>query len=309
MKNTRIAAAAILLIGLFSVTAHAQEELVLYDNFKPNFIDQDQWVGFDAQDPGINILDLSRTIDKGRLHMVKRSYGRIVPNILDGQFGSEATGSLILPIPVGFKVTAIEATLQMNQVVTIGCVGNSYPSSAFPRVQGYFFNTQPPSPPPSPPYPPNYGAMNEVMAQIGIYEDSLSSIDEENHHHQGKMLDVVAYVIHCGDPTCSNVSQSTWTATLETIRLGEKRRLRIVWDQENGSFIFTSSPPHCETEAKSATIYYGTLAVHSSATNAHKRLSIRHAIPNCTIEPEEPRPLAYTDVYFDNVYVNESALP
>ena len=304
MKTSRIAAAAILVTGLLCAAVHADEELVLYDNFNKEFIDATKWFVFSGQDDGINVLDLSRTIDKGRLHMIKRTYGRSS----DGGAAGESS-NLVIPIPIGFNVTAIEATVQVNDIEAIGCEGNPIPTSAYPRLQGYFFNSEPPPLPPTP--PPPIGATNEVMAQIGIYEDSLSASDADwkTHHHKCKMLDVVASVIHCVNQTCSPASTIIGKATLETISLGEKRRLGILWDKQAGSFIFTSSTPHSRRQAKSAEIFYSGLSVYPSTSNAHKRLSISHVIPNCPIVPDEPRPVAYTDVYFENVYVNESAPP
>jgi len=289
MKTTRIAF-AILLVGVFSASAQAQEEpLVLYDNFNSSVIDSNKWLGREFETPGTNVLEIVREIDRGSLLISSRSYASTTQN--NTGRGLTATS---LRISEPENVTTIEAIIQVNDVETVDCDGNTFHTYTRATVMGVFFNAGSTS--------PAFGdATNDVTAIIGPERGSPTSRSD-------RTMNISARVYKCLDPQCVYGTVLA-SQNLGIIRVGQKRKLRLAWDKANSQFIFASTPVggNWLTSGQSAVISYeGELTDTYPPGFAHKRLEIVQMIPNCT---EETAPVAYMDVYFDNVYVNESALP
>jgi hypothetical protein len=74
-------------------------------------------------------------------------------------------------------------------------------------------------------------------------------------------------------------------------------KVKITWDSANNRFAFQ--------RGKAPEVFVNnTVAVGGApgtALGGNKRLEVFHQIPNCT---SAPRPMAYMDVYFDNIKKN-----
>jgi hypothetical protein len=254
----------------------ALEPFVSYDNFDTKFLDPDKWVGAESN-IGLVILESSREIDWGRLHLRNRIYGQTNSDSGWGVGGSR------LYFAEGDKVTAIKATVQVNWVEAKGCSNNPSATQARVRLSGYFFNTDTPE---------SGSALNDVLAYIFIQRRSDSTSGSY-------ILGVGANVYRCTNSNCTS-GDLIGTENLGTISFFERVILSIRWDQANHRFIFQlnwQSPIH---------IPYNLPDISPPGLQNNKRIELSHIVPNCT---GEPRPVAFMDAYIDKVFVNKTAAP
>jgi hypothetical protein len=183
--------------------------------------------------------------------------------------------------PNGEHVTAIQVTIEVKKLEATGCAtSGSSATSAGLRIAGRFFNSATPIP---------GDATNDMYAAIWIYRSSASS-DPSN------VLRTYVYLYHCADSGC-------WTGTilasgdLGTVIKGELVTLRIQWDPDNDRFIF-------QRDAEPEVFLSYTVSDTAPAGQPLQRLEVVHWVANCTAEP---RPEAFMETFFDDVYVNESA--
>lgn len=280
----------VLLLVLSGMPSQALEPLVLYDDFNTEFISPAKWLvgqegGPAAREFVREILGKKRTIRLGRirvelfegkLRLVDRAYGDTASNSGDRFSGA------FLDFPNPDAITAIQVTIQVKKVDVTGCPQNPAVSGAGVRITGSFFNTGTPTP----------GTfLNDVYAQVRI--DRLSnSTDPPN------VLRVVSDVGICTAVNCSagtNIDHDE----LGTVRVGETIRLLIQWDQDNHRFIFQrdDNPP---------VVSPYTVSDVTPSGAKRKNLLIGNFAANCTAAP---RPVAFMEAFFDNVFVNESAVP
>jgi hypothetical protein len=71
------------------------------------------------------------------------------------------------------------------------------------------------------------------------------------------------------------------------------------WDPANDRFIF-------QRDADPEVFLPYTVSDAASASNAAKGVNVLDAVPNCTIGP---RSVGFINAFFDDVSVNESAVP
>ena len=270
----------VLLAGLLSIPVQAQEPFVLYDDFAGTSIDVNKWFGYEVRIGNPVILENVRMIKGRYLYMAAGAYG-------DQDSGSASGAATRLYFNEGDLVTAIKARVSVDQVSAEGCSTNLNVTQARVRLSGYFFNTTADPTPGS--------RFNDVYAYIYIERRSDST---ENPN----ILHVRGWVTKCTDSDCTS-SSPLFNQDLGTVRLGRFVEISIQWDQPNHRFIFqldNNQPVYAD---------YTDIVTDTSPPGSanDKRIEVFHNLPNC-IPDAEPRPMGMMGVYFDKVYVNQSAV-
>lgn len=250
--------------------AQGLEPLVPYDTFSTKLMNPDKWTGFTFGEDTGTTREVVREIQRGRLRIEYAAYGD--PNFDDGQRGG-GTRAHFADSP---RVTAFEATVQINSFKVTGCRNNPTPSEVTVHLQGFFFNT-------GVPIPGNH--TNDVTAVIRISRRSDSQDPPQ-------VLRISAQVfIHQGP--------SLFDQEMGTVRRGQKVRLRIQWDPDNDRFIFQRD--------KEPEIFARYTASDAAPPGGNSKfLDVVNAAANCTTDP---LPVAFMEAFFDDVFVNESAAP
>ena len=152
--RTVLGGGMVVLVVLAGVLAHAVEPLVLYDDFNAAQIDAGKWVREEAgasTEPIVQIQD-------NRLRLFNRSYGKT-----DSDQGKNEGSLYYLAFANSAAVTALKATIQVNDIGAGGCPSNSQATSAFTGLGGAFFNTATPTP---------GSEVHDVWAIIGMVRSS-----------------------------------------------------------------------------------------------------------------------------------------
>jgi hypothetical protein len=260
----------VILVVLAGVLAHAVEPLVLYDDFNAAELDAGKWV---KEEEGAGTKPIVQLQDN-RLQLFNRSYGKT-----DSDKGQDG-GGLFLSFPKLAAVTAIKATIQVKDVGTTGCPGNSEATRVSTFLGGPFFSAA--TPPPG-------SVLRNVWALIGIVRGSdMTTLTE--------VLSVVSRVGHCTNADCK---ESTWLHSryLGSIKRGEMATLRLQRDQDNHRFIFQRD------DDPEIFVPY-TLADTAPPWGRRKGLRIVYGAANCTTIRSE----AFMETLFGDVFVNESAV-
>ena len=126
-----------LLVLLIGVPVYALERLVPYDNFNAAHIDPDKWFGAESEGPGTEAI---QQLQDQRLSLVYRSYGKT-----DSDSGNPRN-TLDLIFRNSAAVTAIQATVQVNDAAVTGCSSNPKATLATAILGGFFFNSATPTP-------------------------------------------------------------------------------------------------------------------------------------------------------------------
>jgi hypothetical protein len=264
------------LLYLLGVPAYALERLVPYDDFNATHIDPDKWFGVQPGGPGTEAI---RQLQDNRLRLVSRSYGKTDSD--SGRLPSE----LLLIVLNSAGVTAIKATVEVTDVAATGCPGNPEATVAVAGLIGLFFNTATRTP---------GSRLNEVQAGIRIVRASDSSEPPD-------VLRAQSFVLHCVEErSCSHLDPRTKLhfQDLGPVKRGEMTRLRVQWDRENHRFIFQ--------RGDDPEVFAPYTVSDTASGDVHKTLIVVHSVANCTTTP---RPVAFMDASFDDVWVNESAAP
>jgi hypothetical protein len=261
------------LIHLLGFPIYALERLVPYDDFNATHIDPDKWFGVEPGGPGTEAI---RQIQDNWLRLVSRSYGKTDSD--SGRLPSE----LLLIVHNSAAVTTIEATVQVTDVVATGCPGNPEATVAMAGLIGLFFNTATPTP---------GSHVNDVVASIRIVRP-LDATDLPD------VLLVRSGVFHCANARCT-ASSTFHFQDLGLVKRGEMARLRVQWDRDNHRFIF-------QRDDDPEVVAPYTVPDTAPPSFQGKYLQATHLVPNCTAKP---RPVTFTDAWFDDVMVNESAAP
>ena len=259
------------LLYLLGVPVYALERLVPYDDFNAAHIDPDKWFGAESEGPGTEAI---RQLQDQRLSLVYRSYGKT-----DSDSGSPRN-NFDLIFRNSAAVTAIQATVQVNDAAVTGCSSNPEATVAMAILGGFFFNTATPTP----------GSLeNDVVAFIGILRASDATDPPD-------VLRAVSFVFHCTNANCTAGSE-LHVKELGPIKRGEMARLRVQWDRDNHRFIF-------QRDDNPEVVAPYTVSDTAPPGLQIKFLDAVHEIPNCTASP---RPVAFIEALFDDVMVNESA--
>jgi len=267
--KTVLGGCIVVLVVLTGVLAHAVEPLVLYDDFNAAEIDAGKWV---REEDGAG-TKASVQIQGNRLRLLNRSYGKT-----DSDKGQDS-GGLFLSFPNLAAVTAIKATVQVKDVGTTGCPGNSDATRVSTFLGGPFFSAATPT---------SRSVLRNVWALIGIVRGSdMTSLTE--------VLSVQSRVGQCTNADCR---ESTWLHSryLGPIKRGEMVTLRVQWDQDNHRFIFQR-----DDDLEVFAPY--TLADTAPPWGRRKGLRIVYGAANCTTIRSE----AFMETVFGDVFVNASA--
>lgn len=267
--------------GVFFITAlissvWAGEPLALYDNFNSSLINPNNWFGAISGSTPNAMRESARLILLNRLQLMSRVYSRT-----DTDDGESSSGeSLRFVNPDSF--TAIKTTIQVLGYQVQGCGDNDSTSRVRARFAGLFFNTTDNPTPGS--------ALNDVFATIGLYRWA-GTTDSPN------TLQVSAGILHCRDAVCG-LADDLGSADLGTAWVGQRVTLRLEWDQNNHRFIVQR-----DNQPEIIMPYYLPDTTPPGAKS--KRLEVAQFLANCTVQP---RPTGFLSAFFDDVYVNASAL-
>lgn len=263
-----------LLLVTATLTAHAQESLVLYDDFNAHKIDSNKWVGT-AADFGAEAVRHIVPVNppdqtERQLHLAYRGLGR----------STSDTGTAITGLRLNFTnpdpITTIRATFKVKEAEAVGCAANPDATIATARLVGTFFNIGVPSP---------GSGVNDVFAQIRVEQSSALP-----------GLQVRGRAIRCTDPNCQ-VGPPIGVVSLGSVLPGSAVTLEIHWDPDNDRFVFRK-------DAVEGTLLY-FVSDTASPGLALKGVDVRTFIENCTGEQTS----AFMDVGVDNVFVNSAAAP
>jgi hypothetical protein len=267
----------IICIWLISLGSHvyALDSLALYDSFDSRFLDPTKWTGED-QNSGAIIVENVREIEQKRLRMVNRTYGRA------GSDSGSGIGVTRLYLAKGEKITAMLVTMRINELQVTSCISRPRDTFAAFRLVGFFFNAALPTP---------NSALNDVLAQLIIQRQSGVS-DEYN------TLEVIVQVQQCTNSDCTSFD-SIGSRKLGTVRLWETFRPSIQWDPENSRFIFQLN--------SELPIYIPYKVADKSPPGVQngKHIELLQTVPNCS---EGPTPVAFMDVFVNNVFVDQASL-
>lgn len=275
----------VLLVGTWGL-GEAVEPLKPYDNFQLGPINPNKWLptqfGIGGAD-AFNVYEANRTIildplnpSERVLRILNRAYGENNSN------AGTSFGAFRLKVKNPSTTTAIRARLQVRNFTSTGCPGNSTPTAAQAQILGWFFNAGTPTP---------GSGVDDVIAGVGARRSS-DSADPPG------VLQISAFVFHCSDVDCFN-GTFLGGVPLGTVTTGQWVRLLMQWDQANHRFIFqrgTQPPlfvPYTVTDTQLPGVQLKTLGVDNF-------------VANCTAAP---RPTALVDTLWDNVFVNENAIP
>jgi hypothetical protein len=265
MRENSVRFIVLLIVLLSTGFVQAAETLVLYDNFNATLINPDKWIGGEFG----KAREVLRAIQNSQLRLLNSNYG--IWNC-----------STRLDLMEPSNITTIRATVSVNKFQAIGCGLNpNYYSGAAAYITGYFFNTGTPRP---------GDATNDIRARIGIQAYTNTS-------DQPQDLQVIAYITKCTNSDCTATTTIT-RKNLGTASPAQRVALYIKWDKLNHRFIFQrDSQP--KVYAPYDVVKYPDKSLPGIIV---RRLEVRGDAANCT---ESPRPVGFTDAFFDNVYINQ----
>ena len=280
---------ALVLLGSWHL-AEAVEPLKAYDSFEVGPISPDRWNGFSL---GENFLAASSNLYEGsrlivvdplgvagnlrNLRILNRSYGKTNNN------SGTTRGVYGLNFKNPGTVRAIQARLKViTNPLTGGCSLNPDNAGADAQLGGFFFNAAQPT---------TGDLTNGVFAGAGVKRKS-NSADPAN------VLQAHASVHKCLDADCLN-DVVLGSVSLGTVTVGQWVRLLVQWDQPNHQFIFQR-----DSQAQQFVPY--TVSDTDPPVLPLKLIGVNNDVPNCT---GRVRPVASMNALFDDVVVNQSALP
>lgn len=278
--KTALPCAVMLLVVLSAAPGYPW---TLYDDFNAGYIDPGKWFGVELEaepehdwagrEAGTRAI---RQVEDGRLRLLYLGYGRTDSNI------GRLRRDLALIMQDSPAMTAIQATVEVTAVTTNGCPTATAPNTdytvAWATLGGRFFaGTNP------------INKVGDVVALIHLGRRSLPPEPPPD------VLQAVARVFHCFDPTCTTFEEPLPTPVqLGPVLLEQPVNLRVQWDQANEQFIFRLDSV---TEVIS---YKPTLTFTSNPSTRNKVLGATLFVPNCT---HPSRPVAFIDARFDDVMV------
>jgi hypothetical protein len=168
------------------------------------------------------------------------------------------------------KPTAFEA---------VKCKTNTDTTSTNASLLGNFFNTNPQG---------NGSRANDVFASISVVRDSKSYLKAPN------TANVAVNVGQCQDADCNTVT-FLYSQSLGKINKGVSTTLSVEWDATNHQFLF-------KRDNNSLVFSYDPATYPDDSPPAYngKLLGVGGAVANCQ---STPRPTAYMNALFDDVYV------
>ena len=266
----------ILLVSVLGAAVRAEEQLVLYDHFPQGFLDETKW-GASQTTAGAMILDCVREIQGDRLQMSNRAFGNQGSN-------SERSTATVRISSRGFPggLTTARVSIKVEGVEATGCSNNSTLARA--QLVGNFFKIS----------EETNGVKDHVLGVIQIQRSS-DSADQEN------ILDVSGVMVQCLDPDC--LAANPTPKALGQVKLGQWATVQIEWNEAGKEFIFAldKKPPQSISYSDNGWTVHALYPGQYQGIN----LEVQGKIANCTAE----RQMAFVDADFDNVFVNEGAIP
>jgi hypothetical protein len=269
MQGIAMRVAAATALVLSVSSAEALEPFKVYDKFSERPLDPARWA------EGERVREIRGA---GVLRLMQRSYG-LGESDSGLQFQSWSS-SLANPN----SVTSLRARVNVTALETQACPSNPALSQARARISGTFFNIGTPIP---------GSLLNDVFAQVRLGRVSTSP-DPEG------VLRVQGVVVLCTTSDC-NFASTIGSVELGTVALGTPTVVQMQWDQGGKTFFFSR-----DNGAFSGAVSYGNLPDTSPPGAPAKQLSTRVDLPNCQSAPPVS---SLVDVKFDNVQVNQGALP
>lgn len=261
----------VLLVGTWGF-AEALEPLKLYDNFDQALINPDKWRGDQLQTGGY-YQELVRKItpEEHNLRLLNRSYGNTFSN------SGNTLNLFRLAFTIPSTITAIRSRVQVRNVESTGCPDLT-PTRATAQILGFFFNSGP----------------GDVIAGVAVRRRSDSTDPPGG-------LEIFYFVNQCLDPACIQ-EESIGNGILGTVNTGEWVRLLVQWDN-------TSKPQHrfiFQRDSETPKIISYSVSDGAPSGVQLKTLGADNFVASCT---GFGKPVGMVDALFDNVFVNQSALP
>ncbi len=251
------------------------------------------WVGAHAAEPyrtydnfGGPAIDANRwlntervlEIQRGSLRLKQRTFGS--PAADSGLTFSSWNDNLVNPT----LITQMKAKVTVDAIEVPACPVNTAAGQARARIVGAFFNVGVPTP---------GSQVGDVIAQVRLTRVS-SSADPAG------MLRVQGLASVCTNADCSAAATIGNSVELGTVSVGQATTVQLQWDQPAKTFSFAR-----DNGAASGAVAYTESDVNPPGV-AFRQLSTRLDLPNCLTSP---RVSGLVDARFDNVQVNQSALP
>ena len=269
MRGLTSSAAMLAAIGVCASAAHALEPLKIYDKFAEKPLDPARWLEFER---------VREVRGAGVLRLMQRSWGIGVAD--SGLTFQNWNSTLTNPA----TVTALRARINVTALETHVCPSNPAVSQARARIAGTFFNTGTPIP---------GSQVGDALAQIRVTRFS-NSADPEG------VLRVQGFLAICSSPDCSAAGVVGNIVDLGTVAVGTPTVVQMNWDRGGKTFTFLR-----DNGAYAGAVAY-TFDDSSPPSSPFKHLGTRVDLPNCQSAPVVD---ALVDVKFDNVQVNQGALP
>jgi hypothetical protein len=265
----------VLVLGTWGF-AEALEPLKLYDNFDQALINPDKWRGDQFQTGGF-YQELVRKItpEEHHLRLLNRSYGNTF------SYSGNTLNLFRLAFTRPDTITAIRSRVQVRNVESTGCPDLT-PTQASAQIFGFFFNTN---------ATVLGDATSDVIAGVAVRRRSDSPAPLN-------ILEIFYFVGHCIDPNCVE-SPFLGSGLLGTVTTGEWVSLLVQWDKDHHRFIFQR-----DREQPVFVTYTGFSPVPPGVQL--KTLDAANFVASCS---GSGRPVGMVDALFDNVFVNQSALP
>ena len=267
----------VLVLGTWGF-AEALEPLKLYDNFDQALINPDKWRGDQFQTGGF-YQELVRKItpEEHNLRLLNRSYGNTF------SYSGNTLNLFRLAFTRPDTITAIRSRVQVRNVESTGCPDLT-PTQASAQIFGFFFNTN---------ATVLGDATSDVIAGVAVRRRS-------NSPDPSDVLEIFYFVNLCGDRNCV-VSPPLvgGEGLLGTVTTGEWVSLLVQWDKDHHRFIFQR-----DREQPVFVTYTGFSPVPPGVQL--KTLDAANFVASCS---GSGRPVGMVDALFDNVFVNQSALP
>ena len=196
-----------------------------------------------------------------------------------GNAGAQ-TGQVFLAFTDPGAVTAIRATLTVEEIELRGCADNPEPAAVASQIFGSFFNHGIPVP-------------NSHVGDIAVSVDISRT---SNSTDPRRVLRINAAILAC---VTANCAQATLLAgiPLGTVLRGEAVTLKVEWDPGNDRFIFQRD------DGPEVPLPY-TVSDASAPGLANKIFAVNSTVPNCTAAS---RPASRGRIAWEEVRVNESA--
>ena len=218
-----------------------------------------------------------RVIKGGSMQLMQRTYG------LGGSDFSVTPTNWHSNLSSPHAITALKARITVSALETNACPSNPSIGDARARILGSFFNRSIPTP---------GSQMNDVLGQVRLYRAS-SSTDPAG------LLRVQGILYYCTSADCNNSSTIGNVVDLGTVMVGTPTTVEMRWDKAGKTFYFsregglTGTVAYAENDASLPSFLF-------------KQLSTRVVVPSCL---SAPRVSGLVDALFDNVFVNQSAVP